>query len=159
MGHLRRAAQRVAVAVAYAVALIHKVQVRIKVHDMDRALPVKGLDHRRMHRMVAAQHQRHGPGGQNFADRVFGIGVAFHHVGVHDVGIAHIHNAGRLAGEVHHIVFVVIGPTMAKRKQRRCLADRTRAEARARPPLRSHVVGHADDGDIGINRVPVQTDR
>ena len=157
--HLRGAAQRVAVAVTHAVALVDKVQVRIKVHDVDRALPVKGLDHRRVHRMVAAQHQRHGPSSQNFADRVFGVGMAFHHVGMHDVGIAHIDDAGLLTGQVHHIVFMVIRATVAERKQRGGLADCAWAEARARPPLRSHVVGHADDGDVGVNGIPVQADR
>ena len=153
--HLRGAAQRVAVAVAHAVALIDKVQVRIEMHYMNRAHAVKGFDHWCVHRMVTAQHQRHRARCQYFANGVLGIGMAFVHIGVHDVGVAHIHDARLVAREVHHIVLVVISASMAKGKQGGSLADGARAKAGTGPPLRAHVIGHADHGDVGINSVPV----
>ena len=65
------------------------------------------------------------------------------------------HHADLVAGEVHDIVFVVIGAAMAKREQGGRLADGARAKARARAPLGAHVVGHADHGHVGVNGVPV----
>ena len=64
--------------------------------------------------MVAAQHQRHGAGGQNLADGVLGIGMAFVHIGVHDIGVTHIDDTRLVAREVHHIVLMIVGPGMAK---------------------------------------------
>ena len=40
--------------------------------------------------MIAAQHHRHGASRQDLADRVSCVGVALHHVSVHDVRIADI---------------------------------------------------------------------
>ena len=112
--HLGGAAQRVAVAVAHAVALVNKIQVGIDMQDVDRAPAFKRLHHRRMDRVVAAQHHRHGALLEHLAHRQLDVGVAADHVGVDDVGVAGIDDAHLLARQVHHIVFKVVGAGVAK---------------------------------------------
>ncbi|MCY1421607.1 hypothetical protein D9M71_372680 [compost metagenome] len=155
MIQLRGAAQRVAVAVAHAVAFIDEVQVRIEMHDMDRPAPFEGLDHRSVDRVVTAQHHRHGACCENLAHGRFDVGVAGFHVGVNDIGIADIDHAQLVIGQVGGVIFKVVGTGMAEREQRRGLADTAWSEACPRSPLGPHVVGRAKDRHVGINGSPV----
>ncbi|MNN90655.1 hypothetical protein D3C81_2086460 [compost metagenome] len=77
---------------------------------------------------------------------------------MHDVGIAHIHHAHLVLGQVGGVVFVVVGAGMAEGEQRGCLADAARSEAGAGTPLGAHVVRCAKDGDVGVDGFPVGAD-
>ena len=120
---------------------INKIQVGIDMQDVDRPAPFKRLHHRRMNRVVTTQHHRHSALLKHLAHRQLNVGVAASHVGMDDVGVARVNHAHLLSGEVHHIVFKVIGAGVAKREQGRRLADAARPKARTRAPLGSHVVG------------------
>ena len=109
--------------------------------------------------MVAAEHQRQRPALQDLAHRRLGVAVAGGGVGVHDVGVADIDDPHLVHRQVDRVVLVVVGAAMAEGEQRRGLADRARAEARAGAVLGAHVVGHAEHRDVGIERVPVEAGR
>ncbi|MNI27246.1 hypothetical protein D3C73_809770 [compost metagenome] len=159
MVHFRSAAQRVAVAVAHTVALVDEIQVRIEVDDVDRAAALEGLDHRRVHRVIAAEHHRHHAGIEDLAHGVFGVLVAGGHVGVDDVGITDVDHAHIRCGEVHHVIFVIVGAGVAEGKQRRCFTNPAWSEACAGAPLGAHVVGHAEHRDVGIQCIPIGAHR
>jgi hypothetical protein len=78
---------------------------------------------------------------------------------VHDVGIPDIDDPHLVHRQIDGVVLVIVGAAVAEREQGRGLADRARAEARAETVLRAHVVGHAEHGDVGVERVPVETGR
>ncbi len=146
-------------AVAHAVALVDEIQVRIEVDDVDRTTAFEGLDHRGVHRVVATEHHRHHTGIENLAYRVFGVLVAGFHIGVDDVGIPHVDHAHVGGGQVHHVVFVVVGAGMAEGEQRRCFTNPAWSEACAGAPLGTHVIGHAEHRDVGIQGIPVGAHR
>jgi hypothetical protein len=109
-----RAAHRVAVTVADAVAHVDEIQMRVDLDDMDGPTG-KGADAGDVDRMIAAEDNRNRPCGQNGADSGLDVGVAGLGVGVDDVGIADVHDPDTL--QVGDVVFVVIGPGMAEGKQ------------------------------------------
>ena len=80
-------------------------------------------------------------------------------VGMDDVGVAHVDDPDLVHGQVDRVVLVVVGAAMAEGEQGRGLADAARAEAGAGAVLRAHVVGHAEHGDVGVERVPVEAGR
>ena len=105
--------------------------------------------------MVAAQDHGQRSGLENLAHAVLDIGMAFGRVGMDDIRIADVddRHLGRI--EIGDIVFVVIGPRMTEREQRRRLAYRPRAHARARPPLAAEVKRRAKHGHIGADGLPI----
>ncbi|MNP12725.1 hypothetical protein D3C76_1049750 [compost metagenome] len=145
-------------AVAHTMALVDEVQVGIEVHDVDRPMPFEGLDHRRMDRVVTAQHHRHGAGLENLAHGRLDVGIAAGHVGVHDIGVTDIDHAQLVIGQVGGVIFEVVGAGMAEREQGRCLANAARSETCARAPLGAHVVGRTEDRHIGVDGIPVGAD-
>ena len=104
--------------------------------------------------MIAAQNDRQRLGSQCLADGIFDIGVAFFGVGMNDIRIAHIHDS-HSAGQIDDIVLMVVGAGMAEGKQGGCFPDTARAEPCSGAVLGAEIKGRADDGNIGINRVPV----
>ena len=148
------APHRVAVAVAHPVALIHEIQMRVDLQDMDRPTARKGADAGDVDRMIAADHDRQCARVEDRAHAGLDIGVAFLGIGMHDVGIADIDD-GHVGAEVDAVILVVIGPGMAEGEQRGCLAHRARAEARPGAELRAEVERRAQDGDIGVDCAPV----
>ena len=151
---LGRAAQRAAVAVADAVALVDEVEMRVDMQDVDRSLAGEGLDAGDVDRMVAADHHRERAGVEDGADAGGDVGVASHGVGMDDVGVADVDDPHRL-GKVDGVVLVVIGAGMAEGEERRGLAHRARAEAGAGAELRAEVEGGAEHRDVGIDGGPV----
>ncbi len=111
-------------------ALVDEVQVGIEMHDVDRPMAFERLDDRGMHRMVTAQYHRHGAGCEDLPDGRLDVGVAADHVGVHDVGIAHIDHAHLVFSQVGGVILEVVGTGMAEGKQGGCLANATRPETR-----------------------------
>ncbi|MCY1396555.1 hypothetical protein D9M71_115320 [compost metagenome] len=159
MVHFRGAAQRVAVAVAHAMALVDEVQVGVEVDDVDRAAAFEGLDNRCVHRVVTTEHDRHGTGLEQLAYGEFDVVVTGVHIGMDDIGVTHVDDAHILGLQVHHVVFEIVGTAVAKRKQGRCLTDAAWPEACAGAPLGAHVVGSPKHRDVGIDVFPVEADR
>ena len=100
----------------YPVAFIDKIQMRVDLQDVDRTLVGKGLDTGDVDGMVAANDHRQGPRAQDRLNACADIGMALRCVGMHDVGIADVNDAHRLR-QVGRVIFVVIGPRMAKAEQ------------------------------------------
>jgi hypothetical protein len=75
---------------AHAVPLIHKVEMRVELHNMDRLLAIEGIDAGDIDRVVAAQHDRDRACFKDFADAGGDIGVAGLGIGMDNVGIANI---------------------------------------------------------------------
>jgi hypothetical protein len=73
---LRRAAHRVAVAVAHPVTDVDEVEVRVDLDDVDRAVVLEGADAGDVDRMVAADHHRQRSRGEDRADPGLDVGVA-----------------------------------------------------------------------------------
>ena len=159
VGTLRRAPHRAAVTEADAVTLVDEVEMRIELHDVDRPVLGKGGDGRDGDRMIAAERDRQRARGEDLAHRRLDIGVAADRIGVDDVGVADVDDAGRLGGEVDDVVLVVVGAGMAEGEQGRGIADGARTEAGAGAPLRAEVEGRAEDGDVGLDPVPVEAER
>src|ERR1700743_732134 len=103
--------------------------------------------------MVAAEDDGQGTGGEDFADAVLDVGVAFFGVGMHDVGIADVDDAA--IGEIGCVVFMVVGAGMAEGEEGGGFADGAGAETGAGAPLRAAVERGAEDGDIGVYLRPV----
>ena len=82
------------------------------------------------------------------------IGMAARGVGMNDIGIANINDPHRFR-QVSAIVFMVIGPGMAKAEQRRGLAHRARPKAGTGAKLRARVKGRAHHRHIGVDLGPV----
>ncbi len=157
--HLRGAAQRIAVAVAHAVALVDEVEVGVEVDDMERRLLGIGGETRRRDRVVAAQDDRQRAAFEDLADRGLGVGVAFRGVGMDDVGVAQVDDPDLVDRQVGDVVLEVVGAAVAEGEQRRGLADRARPEARAGAVLRAHVERRAEHRDVGVDPIPVEADR
>ena len=151
---LGRAAQRTAVAVADAVALVDEVEMRVDMHDVDRPLVGEGLDAGDVDRVVAADHHRQRAGVEDGSDAGAMLAWLRIGVGVDDVGVADVDDPHRL-GQVDRVVLVVVGAGMAEGEERRGLADRARAEAGAGAELRAEVEGGAEHGDVGVDGGPV----
>jgi hypothetical protein len=141
------------------VPLIDEIEMRIELHDMHRPLVREGGDAGRMHRMVAAERDRQRARRQDFAYREFGIRETSGRIGVNDVGITDIDDAHLLRRQIDHVVLVVIGAAMSEREERRGVSDRAWPEARPGAILRTHVVRDAQHRDVGIDLVPIETDR
>ena len=151
---LCRAAHRVAVAVAHAMADIDEIQMGVDLQDMDRAAPGKGADAGDIHRMIAADGDGQGASLQNGAHPGFDIGVAGFGIGMHDIGIADVHDAN-VRPQINRVILMVIGPRMAKGKQRRSLAYRARAKPGTGAELRAEIEGGAKDRGISPDRAPI----
>ena len=149
-----RAAHRVAVAVADAMAFIDKIEMRVDLHDMDRTMICKGAHTGDVDRVVAAKGDGDRTGGKRGTHTGLDIGMACVGVGVDDVGIAHVDDLG--AGpKIGDIIFMVVGPGMAKSEERGGLSNAARPKPRARPPLCAKVERRAKNGDIGIDLGPI----
>ena len=159
MHMIRRAPHRAAVAIAHAVAFINKIKMRIQLHDMDRVLIRKRVDTADVDRMIAAQHHRHRPSGQNFAHAIFDIGQTFRLIGVNDIGVANIDHLHTVWRQIDGVVFMVIRPAMAKRKQRGRFAYCARAKAGTCAKLRAHIQWCTHHCDITLDVIPIQTQR
>ena len=109
--------------------------------------------------MVAAEDHRQRAALEDLADRRLGVAVAGGGVGMDDVGIADIDDPDLVHRQIDRVVLVVVGAAMAEGEQGRGLADAARAEAGPGPVLGAHVVGHAEHGDVGVERVPVEAGR
>ncbi len=93
--------------------------------------------------------------GQRFRPHArLDIGVALHRIGMHDIGVADIDDP-HVAGQVGHVVLVVIAPGMADAEQRRRLAHVPWPESCPRPPSRAETERRADNGGIVLDRGPV----
>ena len=143
-------------AVAHAVAFIDEIQMRVDLHKVERLLPVEGVDAGDIHRMVAADHHRHRAGGEDGAHPGLDIRVALHRVGMHDVGIADIDDPHLVILQIGDVVLMVVGAGMAEGEQGRCLAHAPRPEARAGAELRAEIKRRAEDGEVGVDRIPVR---
>ncbi|MNC32790.1 hypothetical protein D3C75_811600 [compost metagenome] len=117
------------------------------------------LDDRGVHRMVTAQHHRHGPRCKDLPHRRLDVGVAAGHVGVHDIGIANVDHADLVFGQVGGVILEVVGAGMTEGEQGRCLANAAGSETCPRTPLGAHVVRRAEDCHIGVDRRPVGAHR
>ena len=118
------------------------------------AVAREGLDAGDIHRMIAADHHRQRAGFQDRLDARTDIGMAFGSVSVDDVGVANVNDPHRLR-QVGAIIFVVIGPGMAKAEQGRCLAHGAGAKAGTGAELGAEVEGRAENGHIGGDGRPV----
>ena len=156
---LRGAPHRVAMALAHAMPHVDEVEMRVDLDEVDRRLVAERPHAGDVDRVIAAQGQRHGAPLEDLADRRLRVGVAGDGVGMDDVGVAHVDDPDLVHRQVDRVVLVVVGPAMAEGEQRRGLADAARAEAGAGAVLRAHVVGHAEHGDVGIERAPVEAGR
>ena len=143
---------------AHAVPLVDEVEVRIDMHDMERRLSLEGRDARNVDRMIAPQDHRQRTGCEYFAHPVFDIVMALLGIGMDDVGVADIDHADLVRRHVYHVVLEIVGAAVAEGEQGRCLANRTGSEARARAPLGAAIERRADDGDVGVDGVPVEAD-
>jgi hypothetical protein len=157
--HLGGAAQGIAVAVAHAVALVDEIEMGVHVDDVDRVLVVEGSDAGDVHRVVAAEHHRQGARLEDLANAELDIVVALVGIGVNHVSVADVDHAHFVDRQVGDVVLEVVGPVVAEGKEGRGLADRARPEARAGAVLGAHVEGRAEDRDVGVDRVPVETGR
>ena len=156
VAHLRGPADRVAVAVAHAVAAVDEVQMGVDVDQMHRRLIGERPDARDVNRMVPAQHHRQRAGRQDLAHADLDVGMAVVGVGVDDVGIADVDDPDRVHRQIDRVVLEVVGAGMAEREQRGRIADGARAEPGAGAILGAHVVGRAQDRGVGVDAVPIQ---
>lgn len=78
---------------------------------------------------------------------------------MYDVGVADILHAHLVRRQIRHIVLMVVGTTMAEGEQGRSFPDGSRTEPGTRSPLGSEVVGSSHDGDVSVDRVPVEAER
>ena len=152
---LGRAAQRIALAVADAEALVDIIEMGVDMDDMDRRFAVEGADAGDMHRVVAAQDDRQCPGCEHLPHAVFDIVEALQGIDMDHVGIADIDDADLVAGEEQEIVLRIVG-ALADGEELRGVAESLRPEARAGADLGAEVEGRAHDGDIGVDGVPVR---
>ena len=156
-GHIvlfRCAAHRVAVAVADAVADVDEIEMGVDLQDMDRPLIVEGADAGDVDGMVAADGDGQRARLEDGADALFDVGVAGFGIGMDDVGIADIHHAD-IGAQIGDVIFMVISPGMAEGEKGGGLAHRPWPEAGACAELGAEVEGRAEDGDIGLDPVPV----
>ena len=154
MTALRRAAQRIALAVADAETLVDIIEMGVDMDDMDRRFAIEGADARDMHRMVAAEDDRHCPGRQDLPHAVFDIVEALQGIDMDHIGVADIDDADLVAGEKQEIVLGIVGAP-ADGEELRGVAEPPGPEARAGADLGAEVEGRAHDRDIGIDGVPV----
>ncbi len=74
--------------------------------------------------------------------------MALFSIGMVDIRIANIDHPD--VRQIGHVIFMVVSAGVAKGKQGRSLADRTRAKAGSGAPLRTHVVGRTHHRHIGV---------
>ena len=148
-------AQRIALAVAHAEALVDIVEMGVDMHDMNRQFAVEGADAGDMHGMVAAQDDRQRARGQNLAHAVFDIAEALEGIDVDHIGVADIDDADLVAGKVDDVVLRIVG-AVADCEELRGVPESFRPEARAGADLGAEIERRAHDGDIGLDGVPVR---
>ena len=104
--------------------------------------------------MIAAKRDGNGTGSQGGTNPGLDIGMGGFGIGMHDVRIPHIHDPGARP-EIGDVIFMVIGPGMAKGEKRRGLTDAAWAEPRTRAPLGTEIERSAQNGDVGVNLRPI----
>ena len=142
-------------AVAHAVPFIDEIEVGVYVQDVDRTASLESLDHWCVDGVVAAEHDRHGALFEELAHRILDVGVALGLIRMDDVGVTHVNHPYLVFGEIHGVVFVIVGTGVPEREQRRRFADAPGAEARTWAPLCAHVVRRTEYCNVGINVIPV----
>ena len=152
-GLFGRATHRVAVTEPHAVPFVDEVEMRINLHDVERAAALVCVNAGNVDRMVAPEHHRQRAGTEDAAYAGLDVGVAPQRVRMHDVSVAKVNYADII--EIGDIVLVVVRTRVTEREQRRGIADGARTEPSARAPLRAEVERRAEDRDIGIDPVPV----
>ncbi len=154
MGCFGGAAHRVAVPVAHPVPLIHEIEMRVDLQDVDVLLIIEGADAGDVDRMIAADHHRQGRHREGRAHARLDVGVAGLRVGMDDVRIAHVDDV-HVTGQIGRVVLVIIGPGVAEAEQGGRLAHPARAKARAAAVLRARIEWCAKDRHIRIEPLPV----
>ena len=101
-------------AVTHTMAFSDKIQMRIDLHQMKRVLPGKGVDAGDVHRMITAKHNRHRTRRQNGAHTGLDVRMAFHGIGMDNVGITDIDNAHLVIFQIGDVILMVIGTGMAE---------------------------------------------
>ena len=95
------AAHRVSVPASDAVALVDEVQMGVYLQEVKGGGALaEGADAGDVDGMVAADDDGEGRGGEDFLDGGLDVGVAFFGVGVDDVGVADVDEAGALEVDV-----------------------------------------------------------
>src|SRR5438067_1912567 len=97
----------------HSVTLVHEVEVRIDVEDVEFAPSLIGLDAGNIDGMVASDNDRQRPSVKDSRDALTNVGVALYRVGMHDVGVADIDHAD-VRPEIDAVVLVVVGAGMAE---------------------------------------------
>ena len=110
-------AHGVAVTMPHTVALVHKVQMRVNLHEVHGRLIIKRTDTGDIDRMISPQHHRQRTGSQKSPYPCFYTRMAALGIGVDDVCIAHIHNATALSRQIDAIILMIIRARMAKCEQ------------------------------------------
>ena len=154
-------AERVDVGEAEIVDERRIVDMGVEVDDVQRRLVLVSPHDRIGHRMVAAEHDRQRPPGQNRLGQVGRVVERAPDVGRPDVDIADIGD-----GSVRHLIcevgapgLRVVEPGVGGGEAQRMLADRARTHARAGEEGRAFVEGNPEDSDIGVERFEIRLDR
>ena len=77
------------------VALIDKIEMGVDLKDVNIALVVKCVDAGDVNGMITSKSDGKCACFENCTHTGFDIGVAFHRVGVNDIGIAYVYDADR----------------------------------------------------------------
>ena len=101
-------------------------------HESDVARTLEGLDAGDVDRMIAPDHHRQRARAQDRAHPGGDVGMTLQRIGMHDIGVAQIHDPHG-SRQVGRVILVVVSARMAKAKERRGLAHSARPE----PPLSS----------------------
>ena len=141
------AAERRAVKVLAAEVLVPGVDVRVELHQRERAVPLRQrAQDRQRDRVVAADHDRPRAGVGDRADPRLDRLVALLDADRRRVDVADVGDVQPI--ERRDLLEVAVRPD-----QRRLRADLARPEPRARPVRRAAVVRHADDRDVEAVRI------
>src|SRR5215217_344828 len=155
---LRDPAHGAAMPVAVACPLVDEIEVGVELHNRERAGARHGLHDRRRDRMVASEDNRHRPPLDDRAHSVAEIFVALVLVAVDDVDITAVDQPPAIVEEYLIPLWVVSAP-QGEAVNGRAVADAARAKTRSRAVLRTLVVGHTQDRDVGVELAHVHHDR
>src|SRR4051812_30198433 len=155
---LGRAAHRISMPLAHAMPHVHEIEMSIDLNDMDRAMAAEGPDAGNVDGVVTTEDHRHRAAFEDLSDGCLCISMAPGRIGMDDVDVPDVDDAHLVERQINDVVLMIVGATMTERKQGRGFADGSRPEPRTGAVLRTHVEGHAENGDIGVELVPLKAD-
>ena len=160
MPHRGDVAERVAVGETEIVDEGRIVDVGVEVDDVQRLLILEPPHDRVGDRVVAAEHHRQRPPGQDCPGEIGRVVECALHVGGPYVDVADVGDGpvGHLVGEVGTPGLGVVEPGVGPGEAQRVLSDRAGPHARAREKGRAFVEGDPVDGDVGVERVEIRFD-